>query len=64
MYKTLDTLKKTKISNRPSYVDDLFKKYDYEDIQPKSIQTMTKNTVLCFSVIKEIYFKITNWVGK
>ena len=54
--------RKRKLSSRPDYVDNLFKKYDCEDIQPKSIQTMTRNRALCFSVIKEVYNNICSWV--
>ena len=51
-------------NSRPSYVDELFKKYDYEALDPwKKVQNRTKNKVVCLSVIKEVYNKICNWVN-
>lgn len=48
---------------RPQYIDELFKKYDYKEIKPRNIQSMTRNKTICLSVIKEVYNKICNWVN-
>ena len=46
-------------SERPSFVDDLFRKYGYEELDPwKKAQKKTKNNNLCLFEIKSIYNKI------
>jgi hypothetical protein len=48
-------------SSRPAFVNELFKKYDYENLEPwKKVQNRTKDKSLCLSVIKDIYNKITS----
>jgi hypothetical protein len=52
---------KTPSNSRPAFVDELFRKYDYQDLDPwKKVQNRTKDKSLCLSVIKDIYNKITN----
>jgi hypothetical protein len=47
--------------SRPQFVEDLFKKYDYQDLDPwKKVQNRTKDKSLCLSVIQDIYNKIKN----
>lgn len=53
-----------KNSSRPQFVEDLFNKYDYQDIDPwKKVQNRTKDKSLCLSVIQDVYNKIKNFFG-
>jgi hypothetical protein len=46
---------------RPQFVEDLFKKYDYQDLDPwKKVQNRTKDKSLCLSVLQDVYNKIKN----
>ncbi len=46
---------------RPLYVEELFRKYDYQNLDPwKKVQNRTKDKSLCLSVIKDVYNKITS----
>jgi hypothetical protein len=47
-------------SNRPDFVERLFENYDYNSFDPSNkIVNYDKNKNLCFSVIQDIYNKIT-----
>ena len=55
----------TNRNTRPPFLDKLFKKYNYEDIEypDKKIQNKTKVKALNLGVIREIYSKLCNWIN-
>jgi hypothetical protein len=63
LFNSAQNIFQIKQQSRPRFVDELFRKYDYEEIDPwKKIQNRTKNKSLCLSVIKDIYNKLTSWI--
>jgi hypothetical protein len=50
---------------RPQFLDKLFKKYNYEDIEypDKKIQNNTKVKALNLGVIRDLYSKLCNWIN-
>lgn len=54
--------KSDKANTRPDFVNDLFNKYDYQDLDPweRKVQNRTKDKSLCVSVIQNIYYKLSN----
>jgi hypothetical protein len=51
-------------SSRPAFVNKLFKKYDYEELElpGKEVQNRTKEKAFNLAIIKDLYNKITNWI--
>jgi hypothetical protein len=51
--------------NRPAFVENLFKKYNYEDLKYKEDKqhNNTKVKVLNLGVIKDVYSMICNWIN-
>jgi hypothetical protein len=51
-------------SSRPAFVERLFKKYDYEELElpGRKVQNRTKEKAFNLALIKDLYNKLTNWI--